>query len=36
MLKVDVEGREVVDSEAVDLGNVVFVACQCAGWRGAG
>ena len=36
MLEVDVEGGEVVESEAVDLGNVVFVAGQSAGRRRAG
>ena len=30
MLKVDVEGGQIVDSETVDLGNVVFIARQCA------
>ena len=31
MLEIDVEGGEVVYSQAMDLGNVVFVACQSAG-----
>lgn len=33
MLEVNVEGGEVVDSEAVDLSDVVFVARQSAGGR---
>ena len=31
MLEVNVEGGEVIDSQTVDLGNVVFIACQSAG-----
>ena len=31
MLEVNVKGGEVVDSQTMDLGNVVFVACQSAG-----
>ena len=30
MLKVNVEGGEIVDSETVNLGNVIFIARQCA------
>ena len=36
MLEVDIEGGEIVDSEAVDLCNVVFVAGQSAGRRRSG
>lgn len=36
MLEVNVEGGEVVDSQAMDLGNVVFVACQSARWGRSG
>ena len=31
MLEVNVEGGKVIDSQPMDLGNVVFVACQSAG-----
>lgn len=30
MLEVDVESGEIVDSETVNLSNVVFIACQRA------
>ena len=30
MLEIDVEGGEVIYSQTVYLGNVVFVACQSA------
>lgn len=33
MLIVDIESGEIVNSEAMDLGNVVLVAGQCARWR---
>ena len=36
VLKVDVEGGEVVEPEAVNLRYVVFVACERAGGWGAG
>ena len=31
MLEINVEGGEIIDSQAMDLGNVVFVACQSTG-----
>ena len=36
MLEVNVEGGKVIDSQPMDLGNVVFVACQSAGRRSSG
>lgn len=36
MLEIDVESGQVVDAEAMDLGNVVFVAGDGAGWWSAG
>ena len=36
MLEIDVEGGEIIDSQAMDLGNVILVACQSAGRRGSG
>lgn len=36
MLEINVEGGEVIDPQTMDLGNVVFVACQSAGRRSSG
>ncbi len=36
MLEVNVESGEVIDSQPMDLGNVVFIACQSAGRRSSG
>ena len=36
MLEVNVEGGKVIDSQPMDLGNVILVACQSTGRRSSG
>lgn len=36
MLEVNVEGGKIIDSQSMDLGNVVFLACHSAGRRSSG
>ena len=36
MLKVNVERGEIINAEAVNLGDIVFVACDRTGGNGAG